>query len=101
MPKRTSAKTLRRKPPVTKAILLHANDALALHNRLLKLAEKIEVIERSANDVEPGNPRGLLKPRACIECGGIYAPEQVGIWHCDDCLRKAPGAHAIKSLQPA
>jgi len=83
MPKRTNAKTLRRKPPVTKALLSYANDALALHNRLLSLAAKVEAVERSAIDHEPGNKRGQLKPRPCINCGGIYAPEQVGDWHCN------------------
>jgi len=83
MPKRTSAKTLRRKPPLTKALLLYANDALALHNRLLKLAVKVEEAERTAEDRTPGHPHGTLRPRPCINCGGVFVPEQVGAWYCD------------------
>lgn len=88
MPRRTSAKTLRRKPPLTKALLGYANDALALHNRLLKLAVRIEEIEQVAADKTPGHRRGDLRPRACIGCGGIFAPEEVGMWHCGPCKKE-------------
>lgn len=98
MPKRTSAKTLRRKPPVTKALLGYANDALVLHNRLLKLAAKVEAIESSAIDKEPGNPRGELRPRPCIKCGGIFAPEEVGMWTCGGCKAEQQRLYALGDL---
>lgn len=84
MPRRTSAKTLRRKPPLTRLVLEYANDALALHNRMLRLAARIEAVEQVAADATPGHKRGDLKPRPCINCGRLFPPQRVGMWHCDD-----------------
>jgi len=94
MPRRTSAKTLRRKPPLSKALLGYANDALALHNRLLKLAARVEETEVGLADRTPGDRKGELRPRPCIDCGGLFAPDEVGTWQCKACAsgkREYPG----------